>query len=61
MATRSEAYVCGRSLAGTAVANPSGAMDVRRFCMLCVGKVQASATGRSLVQGSPAECVCVCH
>ena len=32
------------------------------FCLLwmrCVVQVHASATGRSLVQGSPTECVCV--
>jgi hypothetical protein len=28
--------------------------------VLCVAQVQASATGRSLVQRSPTVCVCVC-
>jgi len=28
-------------------------------CCLCVIQVEASATGRFLVQGNPTECVCV--
>jgi hypothetical protein len=28
-------------------------------CECCVEQVEVSAMGRSLVQGSPAECVCV--
>jgi hypothetical protein len=53
--------VCGRSLAGTAGLNPAGGTDVCLLWVVCVVQVQASATRRSLVQGSPTECVCVCH
>jgi hypothetical protein len=53
-AARSEAWVCGRSLAGIAGSHCVGDMD------MCVVLVEVSATGRSLVKGSPTECVCVC-
>ena len=47
----------GCSLAGIAGSNPAGNKDVCVLWMLCVAQV--SATGRSLVQRSPTECVCV--
>ena len=33
--------------------------QARLLCLLCAVQVKASATGRSVVQGSLAECVCV--
>jgi len=54
------AYLVGRSLAGIAGSNPSGRMDVCLFSVLYVVLAEASATDRSLVQGSPTVCVCVC-
>jgi hypothetical protein len=36
MAARSKAYVCGRSIAGTAGSNPAGSMDV---CCVLSGRV----------------------
>jgi hypothetical protein len=55
---QSKAWVCGRSLAGIAVSNPVGGTKV---CLVRVVRCQVvSATGRSLVQGSPTVCVCVC-
>jgi len=36
---------------------PAAWMNV--YCERCFVHVEASTTGRSLVQGSPAECVCV--
>jgi hypothetical protein len=56
---RFKAWVYGRLLVGIAGSNPTGGMEV---CLLCVVRCQVedTATGRSLVQGSTAECVCVC-
>ena len=55
VAARSKAWVCGRSLAGTAGSNPAGGMDV---CLVSVVRCQVEvfATGWSLVQRSPTEC-----
>ena len=58
MATRSKAWVCGRPLAGNEGLNPAGGTDVCYEC-LCP-KVEVSFTGRSLIQRSSTECVCVC-
>ena len=41
VAARSEAWVCGRSLAGIVGSNPAGGMDV---CVECC-QVEVSATG----------------
>jgi hypothetical protein len=49
---RSKAMVYGSSLTGIASSNSSGGMDV---CVVCC-KVEFSATGRLLIQGSPADC-----
>ena len=56
VAERSEAWVCGRSLAGIAGSNPVGVwMSVSCvFCVCC--QVEVSATSWSLVQSSPTEC-----
>ena len=54
-ASRSEVWVCGRSLAGVAGSNRAGA----RMCVYCgvaCSQVEVPATGRSLVRRSPTEC-----
>ena len=53
VAAWSKAEVCGYSIAGVAGLKPSGDMAICLLCFLCFA-------GRSLVQGSPTECVCVC-
>jgi hypothetical protein len=61
VAAQFKAWVCDRSLAGTAGSNPAGGMDVCLLGVLCVLQVGAFVTGRSLVQGSHTDCgVCVC-
>jgi hypothetical protein len=45
------------SLAGIAGSNITGGMDICLFLILCVLEVETSATGRSLAQGVPTECV----
>jgi len=52
-------WVCGRSLTGTVGSNLAGCMDVSHVSLVC-SQVEVSATGRSLVQRSPADCVCEC-
>ena len=58
MAARSKALVCGRSLAGIVGSNPAKGMYVLSLVSVC-SQVEVSATGRSLVQRTPNECVCV--
>jgi hypothetical protein len=53
VAARSKAWVFERWLVGNAGLNPAGAW-VSVSCECC--KVDVSATGRSLVQGSPTWC-----
>jgi hypothetical protein len=60
VAARSKAWVCGRSLAGIAGSNPTGCINVLSLMSVVCCEVQVSATGRSLVQRSPADCMCVC-
>jgi len=55
---RSEAYVWSRLIAGIAGSNSAEGMDAGLFCSLSAVSVTASATGLSLVQRSPTECVC---
>ena len=56
VAAQSEAWVCGRSLAGIAGSNPAG----NHGCLSFVSAV-CRQTGRSLVQRSPTVCVgCEC-
>jgi hypothetical protein len=55
LAARSEAWVCGRSLAEIPGLNPAGDMDVCLFWVLCVVRY-VPASGPSLVQRSPTEC-----
>jgi hypothetical protein len=54
---RSQAWVFGSSLAGISGSNPAEGVDVCLLGVLCC-QVEVSATGRSLVQRSPAQCVC---
>ena len=68
----SKAWVCSRSLAGIEGSNPSGDMGLSLVNIVCC-RVEVSATGRSIIQGSPPQtereresvcvcvCVCVCH
>jgi hypothetical protein len=51
---RSKARVCGRSIAGIAGLNPVEGMDVCLLCVRC--RVEALATGWSLVQRSRIDC-----
>jgi hypothetical protein len=54
--SRSEAWVCGHSLAGIVSSYPAGGIDA---CLLWGGgccQVEVSASGWSLVQRSPTEC-----
>ena len=55
---QSKTWVCGRSLAGIVDSSPVGSMDVSFLRLLCY-QVEVSVTGRSLVQRSPIEFVCV--
>jgi hypothetical protein len=59
----SNAWVCSRSLLGTAILNPFGDMGLSLVNILCC-QVEVSATGRSIIQRSPPETerksVCVC-
>jgi hypothetical protein len=57
VAVRFKLQVCGCSLAGIAGSNLAGRMDL---CYECCALSDLSATGRSLVQKSIIECVCVC-
>ena len=57
VAARFKAWVYGYPLAGIAVSNPAGGMDVcpSLVNVVCC-QVEASASGRSLVQKSPTDC-----
>ena len=55
---QSKAWVCGRSLAGVPGSNPAWGMDVCLGGVCC--QVKVSATGRSLAQSSPTDCLCLC-
>ena len=60
MAVRSKALVFDPSVVGIASSDPADSADVLLLCLLCVVQVSESARSRSLVQGSPTGCVCVC-
>jgi len=61
VAASSKAWVCGRSLAGVVGYHFAESMSV---CLSVVTVVccqlEVSATGRSVIQSSPTECVNVC-
>jgi hypothetical protein len=60
VAARSKAWVCGRSLAGITGSSLTGSMDVCLSLVIVVCcQVEVSATGRSTVQRSATQCVCV--
>ena len=56
----SKTSVCCLPLAGIAASNPTGGMDVLFIVNVVCFQVEISATGQSLVQRRPTECVCVC-
>ena len=56
MKERSKAWVCGRSLAGTAGSNSTGYIVVCLLVSAVCCQIEVSATTRSLIQGSPSEC-----
>ena len=53
VAAQSEAWVCFRSHPRVVGSNPAGDMDACLLCLCC--HLEVSATGRTLVQGSPTE------
>ena len=55
MSALSTVLVRGRSLAETAVSNPTGTRYLSLVSVVCC-QVEVSATGRSLLQRSPTEC-----
>jgi len=55
---RSETFVWSRLIAGFVGSNSAEGMDAGLLCSLSAVSVAASATGWSLVQRSPTECVC---
>jgi hypothetical protein len=61
MAARSKAWVCGHSLAGMRVWIVPGTWIYIYCACRVVCQVEVSATGRSLAQRSPTDCVCVCE
>ena len=58
VSVRSKAMVFGRSHDGIAGSNPAGAWLSVLSVVSC--HVEVSATGRSLAQRNPTDCVCVC-
>jgi len=52
-------WVYGRLLAGIAVSNPAGGMDICLLRLFYIVQVEVSATDRSFVQRRPTDCVCV--
>jgi hypothetical protein len=55
MSALSKTWVCGRSLAGIVVSNPSRIMDVSLLILVCC-QVEVSASGCSFVHKNPSEC-----
>ena len=55
-----KARIYGLSLAGIAGSNLTGGMDVLSRVIVMCCQVEVSETGRSLIQRSPTERVCVC-
>jgi hypothetical protein len=56
VAARSKAWVCGRSITGIAGSNPARGHGCLPLVSVVRCQVEVSARGRSLIQGSPAEC-----
>ena len=56
MAARSEAWVCGSSLAGTTGSNPAGGNKLLSLVSVVCSEVEVSASGPSLVHRGPTEC-----
>jgi len=57
---RFNSWVCGRSLTGISGWNPAGGHGCLSLVNAVRCQIQLFARGRSLVQRSPSECVCVC-
>jgi hypothetical protein len=57
VAARPKAWVYGCSLAGVAGSNPTDGMDVLSLVSVVCCQVEVSASGRSLILRSTAECV----
>jgi len=55
-----KAWVCGRPLAGIVGSNPAGGHGCLSLLSVVCCQVKVCATGWSLVQRGPTECVCVC-
>ena len=60
MAARPKAWVCERWLPRIVGSSPARGMHVFLLQMLCVVQVEVYSSGRSFVQGSHTEYVCVC-
>jgi hypothetical protein len=58
VAEQSKAWICNRGIAGIAGSNPGGGLNVCPLWSSFVVRVEVSATFRSLVQGSPTNCMC---
>jgi hypothetical protein len=56
VATRSKAWVCGRSLDGIVGSNPAGSHGCLSLVSVVCFQVNVSATDRCLVQRGPTEC-----
>ena len=56
VAARSKAWNCCRSLAEILGSNPTGGHGCLSVVTVMCFQVKVSATGRSLVQGSPTDC-----
>jgi hypothetical protein len=56
VAAWSQAWVCSRSLAGVVGSNPAGGHGCLSPVSVVCCQVEVSASGCSLVQGSPTEC-----
>jgi hypothetical protein len=52
-------FYCGRSLVYVAGSNPAGGQKCLSLVTVVCCQAEASATGRSLVQGRPTDCVFV--
>jgi hypothetical protein len=57
VAARSEAWACGRSLAGMPGSNSTGSYECLSLVSVVCCQVEVSAADRSLGQSSPTECV----
>ena len=59
VAVRSKAWACGRSIAGIAVSNPAGDVNLRLLCLLCVVKVAACVCDELIARSEKSYRVCL--